>query len=948
MAMAMAFMFVLITIVIAMHTTQSRAARAVTQAEAEVQFRQSAEFAAANLLKGDTITPASLRVTSNNELVGDFNMPKKYADKLWDGLPNWNPEGKTYAPGHRTYKVTPTTTDSALKVFQDNYLWLTAHDEGGYAVYAPKGSVKLEKAVGWANPNFLDERKSVEAYSGVPLLVAAKADIEIESMPYGNAYSSSGPIDLGTSKTNSSIGFVGPLPLRAYENALKQSLSDAKTKLEATTASGDKSHDISGGVLSTVGQVLGMLSSGNSSNLSVSLEQAMSFPFPLIPGFSATIPGVFYEFWFHMPNPPDFYTPSTYDSESKEGADIGAKVKQLDADIKKLKNDIMILNAQINAATDDDIRDHYIEKRDEKEEELEDKLDKAKAIQESLKQSASDIENAINSKMSVLAVPTRRSEDTSIPIPDTGLKGWAYGPLLSKMLSLLTSLISGDFTGIAESGKTDVRLVHFGPKENIPDFKFNDGFKCDSSFTVPRGRSFRFNGKMTVVGDLWLQKGSVMQVTGDLVLSNPDPSDTSPLAPSGKIVMEEGSSLIVGGNLKGAGSPLYGSLWTCSPPTHLAPITSSIFVSKNASLPYGSFSATNLEDVARNIEGLNSLGDAFEVLFTDIAPNLAKIAGPFHVRQPYFASYATTFQLTIVPTPIGPIPVPSAIPLPKKNVLIPLFRALTFAYTGSMNVSLGENLYQRADWWVFGDGSVPAMIKLDPLGPINSIKNLNLAGLKPNLDWKDYVTKLTATILKDAIEYAIKEVGQKLITEVIGSIAPGGSLISQIIDEVIDMVNIRNNSLEDLQNSIIQAAIEPITGQFTNFKSKLEKEIENAYKEAYLREVGGPLLYAESITVGDSGGSPRLMAGMLVAENNINLEAKTFVGSLTSFSGSVTAKDVYFTPLFTRASLYLPKSTSNIALVRAAEFKYGKRFDSKQSVDVGTGVWQVTAEGWAR
>lgn len=946
-AMAMAFMFVLITIVVAFHTTQSRAARTVTQAEAELQFRQSFEFAVAQLLLGDASAPGWLRVKADCALVADNDMPAQYATKLWDGLPNWNPKGQEYAPGHRTYKLTPKTNDSSLNVFERNTAWMVAHDQGGYAVYAPKGSVNLAGAKGWANPSFIDERASADAYSGVPFLVGAKDDITVAKMPYGAAYSVDGLIDLGSSSTDLALGYKGPLPLRAYEKVLKQSLDDAKATLESAATSGNKTHDIKGGALATVGGVLDMLTSGDPSQLSVTLEQGMKFPFPMIPGFSATVPGIFFEFWFHMPYPPDYYTPGVDDGE---GAQTGERIRKLNDEIEALRKEVQKLDAQIAAEPDGLARDALIAKRAARKSELDDKLDEASIIRNQLEMFSGSAKADMDANMSAQSVPTMRSEDESLPIPDTGLQGWAYGELLSKMLDLLTSTITGNLRGIAESVTTDVRLFHFGPKDNKPNFKFSDGFYCDATFTVPQGRTFRYDGKMEISGDLWLQKGSVMHVTGDLKVSHPNPGSGSsePLNPCGKIVMEEGSTLIVGGNLRMEGDPKFGSLWVCSPPTHLAPISSAIFAAGSVTIPYGSFSATNLEDMARSVEGLGTLADGLGTVFTSVVPNLAKIAGPFHTRQPYFASYATTFQLTIVPTPIGPIPVPTPIPLPKKNVLVPFFRAMTMVYSGSLNVSLGENLSTHSDWWAFGDGVVPVMIKLNPLGPLNSLKHLSLASLTPNLDWNDYLTQLTTSVLKDAATYAIVEVGKKLITAVMASVAPGGSMISTVVESVLDSVDSRIKTFDDFGKSVTDAAIGPLVEQLGDIKDKLDQEIDHALQEAYLREVAGPLIYADSISVGNGSDPPRMMAGMLVAEHNILVESKVFVGSLMSFSGNVSAQDVYFTPLFTRASLYVPKATATNAPARAVQYEYGKNFDSHQAIDINTGVWQVTTEGWSR
>lgn len=929
-AIAMALMCVLVTIVIAMHTSQARAVRSVTQAEAELQFRQSAEFATAEFFSTAQPAPSGLRVSADEELVGDHQMPEKYGTKLWSGLPNWNPKDQPFAPGHKTYKLKPTTSDEALKVFTGKNAWLVGHSDGGYAAYAPKGSIKLGRAVGWANPAFSDERASPNAFSGVPYLAAASGNITIEQMPHGSAYSTGGTVDLGDNATDLALGFKGALPLRHYEDALKSKLQSARGELETAAGSGDKTNQIKGGALAAVGSVLDMLTSGQP-NLDMSLEQAMKFPFPMIPGFSATVPGVFFEFWFHVPYPPDF---------SSAGSGDNGFASQAATKAKQLQDEITDLDAKIAAETDQIQQDILKQKRQEK-------IDELTILNAQIESYSDQMKDEVGAKTpnTVPGAPNTRNEDKNIP--NTGQKGWNYSRLLSNMLGLLWDTISGDLEGIAKSVSADVRLVHFGGKDNIPDFRFSDGFYAKSTWTVPRGRSFKYTGKMTIVGDLWLQKGSVMHVTGDLILRNPEPG-SSPLKPSGKLVMEEGSSLIVGGNLTTEGDPRFGSLWTCSPPTKIAPVSTSIFVGQAAHFPYGSFSASNLEDAARAIDGMGGLADGFGVLFGDFAPNLAKIVGPFHERQPYFASYATTFQLTIVHTVIaGSYPVPTPIPLPKKNILVPIFRVLTMIYTGAMNANVGENTYLHSDWWALGEGVVPAMIKLDPSGPMNAIKSINLNGLQPNIDWNDYLQKLVTTVLEEGAKFAIKEVGQKLVQQVLTSVLPGGSVLDTIMGEVLGLIDSKGSTFENLRDKVLDATIGPFVNQFTNLKDKLDQEIKNVLSSAYLREVGGPLIYARSIRAGD-GDNCLLMAGMLVAEDQIIIDSESFVGSLTSFNGNIEAKNVYYTPVFNRASLYKPKATSSNSLARLMDFQYGKNFDSNQAVDIGTGVTQVTTEGWNR
>ena len=946
MAMAMAFMFVLVTIVIAMHASQSRALRTVTQAEAELQFRESTEFAVAEAFFGAQNPPA-LKVQANPDLAGDFGMPANYGSKLYSELPNWNPKDDAeYPPGFRTYKMEPKTSDQALNVFAGKFFWLVAHEEAGYAAYAPAGSIKLEEAVGWANPNFLDKREMTEAYSGMPLLLGAKGSIEVGKMPYGSAFSSDGPINLGDDKKDLALAFKGPLPMRAYQDHLRESLSKARTDLEGVANTGNKTKSIKGDVFSGAGAVWDMLMGGSVDNLNLSLEQAMSFPFPTIPSVSLTVPGIFTEFWFHVPYPPDFSDGGSNDGAAGEKA--GKAVEKLRDEIKALEDQINALEAQKAATSDADDREDIQDEIDDKRAELDSKKDEWDAIMSQIEDQGGTMTSSVQGKLTDPDAPVTRAEDQGIP--NTGQKGWNYSKLIGNMLSLLLEAITLDFKGIAEELATEVRLIHFGSLDYEPDFRFNDGFFAKASWTVPRGRSFKFDGKMTIAGDLWLQKGSVMQVTGDLILENPDVGGSSPLKPCGKLVMEEGSTLIVGGSFRAAGDPRFGSLWICSPPTRVAPVTSAIFVTDTFTLPYGSYSATNLEDAARAVEGGGAVADSLGSLFTDIAPNLSKVAGAFHERKPYFASYATTFQLTIIPPTIfnPPIPIPTPIPLPKENLLVPMFRAMTGIFAPMMNGSLGENTYLHADWWGFGEGVVPAAIKLNPAGPMASIMGLNLNGLKPELDWESYLGDLLTTVLEEGARFAVQTIGKKIITTVASSAIPGGSAINDVLNEVLGQIDSKQSAFETFKEKVMDAAVGPIKGSLDNVKEKLEDEINDALKDAYLREVGGPLIYAGTITVGDSGDRPRLMSGMLVAENNITVDTESFVGSMTSFGGNISAGELYFTPVFTRASIYKPKSTPTDVFGRVGEFGYGKNFDSGQSVDVTTGVWQVTTEGWNR
>ena len=945
-AIVVAIMFVLVVLVLALHTSQSKAVRNVTQAEAELQYRQGFEFAVAEQLAQAEPIPTWLKVRGEREGLEESNLARDYAKGLFSELPSLDPEGREYPPGFDTSRVMPDTNDAALQVFQGRFEWLVTQRSGGYAVYAPKGSITLAKVAGWSNPTLDDERESADAYSGVPALLACQADLEVEDLVYGSAYSMGGDIDLGG---EGAIGYRGTPPLRAYEEKLREDLDALKSEMASSTSSGNKTAQIEGDGLQTAGAMVSLIFGGDDEP-SLSLQQAIQVPFPMIPGFSATVPGVFYEFWFHMPYPPDF---ADFDSSGENTAEEdAAEAKRLKEAIDKVKEEIAEIDRQIQAADTEAERERLREDKEEKEAELRDLEREAKKLQDKLEDSAQENEEKVGSKVSDEPPdePITRREDQNIP--NTGIKGWAYAKIFGNFFGLLKDTLTGNFEEISERFVNNVRVVHFGRKDYEPEFRFDNGFFAKATLNVPPGRTFRYDGNLELEGDLWLQKGSVMYVGGDLTLLDASDGSQNPFKPSGRLVMEEGTTLVVDGDVSLEGQSLFGSLWICSEPGKLKPINTAILASGTVTVPHGSFTATNLEDAAiwlvSKEGGLDGLQDVLRVLFQDVAPNLSKIAGPFHTRQPFFASYAATFHLTIVPTPVGPVPVPSPIPLPRKNVLIPIFRGFTYVYTPAMNVALGENLYTHADWWGFGDGTVPVILKVDPVRMVEGMTAVNLGGLNlDDIDWEDQLEELMNKVLEGAMKFVVEQVVKAVMAELAKAGIPGGGFVGFALDPILDAIGGRESFLEELQEAVIDSTLGPVVTELERWVDDLRDQVEDGLSEGYLREVNGPLIYADSISVGEDS-NPRLMVGMLVAQTNITVQSRTFVGSMLCLDGDISAQDVLYTPYFTRASLYKPKATDSNWLLRAPDWKYGSRADSSAATGVQTSVNLVRTEGWNR
>lgn len=942
-AIVVSILFILLVLIMGLHVSQSRAVRGVTQAEAEIQFRQSFEFAVAKLLAKEEPLPSALRVSAGVNVLEDSDLKRDYGKSLFTGLVNLDPKDKEYAPGFRTYRMDPTTSDASLKVFADRREFVVAQTDTGYSAYAPKGKITLEEATGWANPTLDDERKSAEAFSGVPVLLAALSDIQVDNLRYGSAYSKEGSPSVSG---EGAIGFKGNFPLRSYEQTLQNELDSLKTGMAGATSGGNKTSSIKGDHLETVKSMVSLIFGGGGQP-DLSLQQAMEVPFPGIPGGSITIPGLFYEFWVHMPYPPDF---ASFDDPSQRNSEEDAKEAQRIYDeIKKVEKEIQELQKKKAAATSEDARKDIQKQIDSKEKRKTELEEEADDLRKKMEDDAGRRNKAVEGKIgSPPNQPVTRRDDKNIS--KTGIKGWAYGPVFKGFGKLLVSLITGDFEGMAGAFFNKVRVIHFGGKDYEPDFRFDGRFFAKATMNVPPGRTLRYNGNVEIEGDLWLQKGSVFSVGGNLTLQNPNPSANNPFLPSGRLVLEEGAALVVDGDVTLAGSDKFGSLWVCAPAGRLHPISTAILANGTVNIPYGSYTSTNLEDASRWLAAKESsfdfLPSVLETIFRDIAPNLSKIAGPFHTRQPFFASYAATFQLTMVPTPVGPVPVPSCIPLPRKNVLVPIFRGFTYLYTPTMNAAIGENFVTHTDWWGFGEGVVPVIPKIDPIRMVNGLGSVKIGSLNFSINWEQQLNKLKNEVLEKAMNFVIETVVKKVIKQVVTSFLPGGGILGAVVDEAMDLVSGESDALQELQDSLMDATIGPIVDELERWVNNLRKQVEDGIAEGYLREVNGPLVYADQIVVGDGTSTVRLFAGMLVAKSGISIEANNFVGSMVALNGDITAKRLYFNPHFTKASLYKPSMTDSSWIIRAVEYRYGSKLDSQQALGISSGVNIVRTESW--
>ena len=494
------------------------------------------------------------------------------------------------------------------------------------------------------------------------------------------------------------------------------------------------------------------------------------------------------------------------------------------------------------------------------------------------------------------------------------------------------------------------------PEAEVPSFSIHN------SFTVPAGRTFKLLPKdgvegMTIAADLWLQRGSTMYIQGDLTMVNPVEELTQPHKPKGKIVMDPGSTLVVDGNLIGAGDPFMGSVLLTRRAGRVEVITSGIICTGSVELPHGIRNGFNLIQLAELVDV--DVSKVMTDFFDDVVPNVAKIMGPFHSRKPFFAANGATFTFyfpVIVPNPVSS--------LVSKNINVKLFGLLSPLFAGSMNMTLGENFVTSTDWWMFGEDRLPVLPKVLPgaieatLGEAaeqgESLFDSGRASLDKMIDEKFFLDRTRGIVegelgvMFDKVEglaenmddfigkvaedtlvkyFTIENVTTKVV-EFLGKAAasaldPTGIALlafEKISEEVLppsgdsfvtEMTTAAKDELEtnygfptdgkDYLQDLAVTVLEPFTDMATELKDQAEQKTLRVATTLLAAETPGVLIYGDSLTVGGL-----YAAGMFVANYDIEMNCAYTIGSLLSVQGDITAREVLYVPEFTRANLYEP------------------------------------------
>jgi len=523
----------------------------------------------------------------------------------------------------------------------------------------------------------------------------------------------------------------------------------------------------------------------------------------------------------------------------------------------------------------------------------------------------------------------------------------------------------------------EVRLVNFGhPDSPTADlFQFENagtgteatGFTSEATWNVPQGRCLALKGDVTLKGDLWIQRGACLHVQGNLRLLRPPARSyrllDNPLSPSGRIFIEPGGSLVVDRNLTvEGGSALFGSVVVEAPLGQASALTSAILCQGDVKLKYGvqpGISLDNLVAYVAETTGNSELKkihrQLLQPLLTQVAPNAAKIFGPFHIRKPYLASSATTLSLYfIIPGPGPPYP----------NIMVKIFRVLASAYGISLNAALGENLYTQSDWWLFGEGAVPIVPRVDAETLLDSLKKLQFkvpvakdpAGFFKNR-LQSFVTKVVVRITTDVISTCIGE-----IIKALTSVIQGGKQATAALGAVIDGVLAQfQTSLEELieelkrefELAVTDAVKDLVVKPLLELVKDLVRQLEASVERSVLRDAPGLMIQAGgSLTIASPEEQCPLALGLFVARKNVLIQTERCLGSIISLEGNIQARQLTFIPHFTNASLYVPQDHPNWSSAgwpkAAVEIEYGRDFDNGKSVEIGPSLFHLSAQGWTQ
>lgn len=850
-----------------------------------------------------------------------------------------------------TLKVAPDKT--LVRQHADGKVQATIYSAGfPWGAYAPHGNVKLTSAESWTNPSLKESQdENYERFTGLPVNIWAQGGIKVTgSYPVGRASSIDGPIQLP--KESSAIGFSGQVLDENYSNLLRKQIENNFPAIAANSI--DKTHIFDDAVLSVDGLIKVFKGERRFDSI-LSVGQATKVPFFPVPAIQNNI--VLVVFALHHPWPVDFSGRKHSAENSKKLGELSEKLQELKDELEQLKSELdKVVPGKKEAQEEIERLQILIRSKNSEIAETQKQIDKLLAKKQEDAKNISDL-------ISVSEVPDNAQEED-----DQTTDGWSYVKILGNLFQIAVDLLAGKDP--MRNLFVPTRVVNLGDQD--PDWDWEKQWiKPKGSLTVPRGRTLRFSKNMEVRGDLWLQRGATMHLKGSsLKVSSPGDwldfngkevsANDVAAYPTGRIIMEPGSTLLVERDLEVTGGSLQlGSVLLVSPIGPVRAIDHAILVQGNVKIAHGIQAGMGLDDLALALaENDKAMGafvkDFLTPVMVEVFPFISRFpyVGPWQWRKCWFASYATTFEffpeLIVAP---GPYP----IPLPYPNCLTKVFKVVSIAYSAELNFTSGENLYMHSPFWIFGRGVVPVLSKTDPeliRGAFLGIKWEKVIFDNVKEQALDFLEDLLPELAKSIIKEVIQEVFVTIVKQVVPFVPPtcgGGKAVEEAPEKIKDV----------LKRYLVTHLKESGKGLYNAFRLAIQQIRLDVYSHindeaaphSIYRELPGLLLYSgEDMEIGAGGAS--LVSGLFFAEGNLTSHARRTVGCLISGSGSIEAGALYHYPYYSRASLYNPRKPKDYKISAVDDFfrsafQYAVPDPEKNTaLDIGRTTYHVTAEGW--
>ena len=932
--------------------------------------------------------------------------PNKNAGKDFTEVPQNGYYDKVTAKGYNNTKVPPRYNLLVLNTpLRARFIASYAY-HFPYAAFAPNGKIKMRDAYGCTNP-ISEDNKNGDYQSGIPVNIYAKSNIEIKEYPYGKAYCEKGKITIQAK--DGVLKFTNVSKSKAketknYTKIIRKQLENLYDNVSKVTLNKDKI--LFGRKITDVRTTTGKRIQGDV----ITLEQSKDFPYAALTINSNNPPekelGNYYIFTSHCPRPPD----NGVVSNDPNDTIFHAKRAYGDLDdIKRIFEDKVIAWEYMSTTVALGIAQGvFVAEIALKSIEL------AKAIAKSLKPPFIDgiIEAAIKAAELALLIKDQvilirfmvdyrnlccaeqaltahlRGSIKNEPLTVEEDKaynntGWSF---INKWLLYHKSDISRIFIkkGTAKYTEIGVKIrewslslyktSHFGRGKFDDTWKTlkKEGFTYTGTFIVPRGRTFNFPHDMIIQGDLWIQDGASLYIGGKLKVEAPAASNLPALVkPSGRVFMGEGSSIIVEGDFQCHGSAKQGSVILSSPYKKVKDITSAIYSKHgNVKIPYGIMPGITIAELAYHdkSELPENVAKSLKTLINNSANN-SKILGAFHFRKPFFASFASTvmvFRHTLLESRVD-LPLVIALKYTEENLMNLIFPQITESFTLVLNAYLGENTSAHADWWIFGDGIIPILPKMDVDRVAAGMSNLS--GIENVLQQMDTIEDNVNSILtgdskKEIIKNAQETVKDYMVYYDIfhwqGSTADAEKRLRTLIDNTNKRMNAINSPFKQLITQVdnmgqsLKTAVNSFTKYYNETYSTVQAYLPGGSEQKEFIECPGVMVYAKkNIDLGTTQGvtaeTVLPASGLFIAEGNINVKG-TFrvVGSFISLDGDINAPETHlrYYPFFSQASIYVPRDVDgdvnkNLDLITDNELK-----SNTDPCNVGITIPRIYSEGW--